>query len=124
MLAMVGAVLGSLAVTSVAMGQGVQPALQQTALRATTSQATVIARPAMARQPAQAARPTTAQRAAIAPQGQDQAALLTPVSLRAPLVFKRPAKATPCWSKWKSRGRKVSARAKSGVMKPTCAPPM
>ena len=86
MLAMVGAVLGSLAVTSVAMGQGVQPALQQTALRATTSQATVIARPAMARQPAQAARPTTAPRAAIAPQGQAQAALLTPVSLRAPLV--------------------------------------
>jgi surface antigen len=88
MLAMVGVVLGSLAVTSVAMGQSAQSAAQQNALRATTSQATVTAQPAVARQPAQAARAATptAPRAAIAPQGQAQAALLTPVVARAPLV--------------------------------------
>jgi surface antigen len=83
MLAMVGAVLGSLAVTSVAMGQGVQPAAQQAALRASTTQATVAAQPAVARQQAQQAR-IAAPRAAIAPQGQAQAALLTPVVARTP----------------------------------------
>jgi hypothetical protein len=85
MLAMVGAVLGSLAVTSVAMGQGAHPAAQQNALRASTTQATVTAQPAIARQAARATAPT-APRAAIAPQGQAQAALLTPVVGRAPLV--------------------------------------
>ncbi len=85
MLAMVGAVLGSLAVTSVAMGQGVQPAAQQNALRTSTTQATVTAQPASARQAARATTPT-APRATIAPQGQAQAALLTPVVARAPLV--------------------------------------
>jgi hypothetical protein len=76
---MVGAVLGSLMATSVAMGQTAQPAGQQTALRASTAQATV---------PTQSARATTptAPRTAIAPQGQAQAALLTPVVARAPLV--------------------------------------
>jgi hypothetical protein len=76
---MVGAVLGSLMVTSVAMGQTAQPAGQQAALRASTAQATA---------PTQSARATTptAPRAAIAPQGQAQAALLTPVVARAPLV--------------------------------------
>ena len=76
---MVGAVLGSLVVTSVAMGQTAQPAGQQAALRASTAQATV---------PTQSARATTptAPRTAIAPQGHAQAALLTPVVARAPLV--------------------------------------
>jgi hypothetical protein len=88
MLAMVGAVLGSLAVTSVAVGQSEQPAAQQTALRASTTQATVTAQPAAARRQAQPARGTasTAPRRAIAPQGQAQAALLTPVVARAPHV--------------------------------------
>ncbi len=86
MLAMVGAVLGSLAVTSVAMGQGVQPSAQQAALRASTTQATVAPQPAVARQQAQPARttPSTAPRAGIAPQAQAQAALFTPVTARIP----------------------------------------
>jgi surface antigen len=71
-------------VTSVAMGQTAQPAGQQAALRASTAQATVPARPSSP----PSGRPTssTAPRAAIAPQGQAQAALLTPVVARAPLV--------------------------------------
>lgn len=78
-LAMVGAVLGSLAVTSVAMAQGAQPAAQQTALRAPASQVAA---------PTRTAPRTTAPapRATIAPQLQAQAALLTPVTARVPLA--------------------------------------
>jgi surface antigen len=75
---MVAAVLGSLAMTSVAMAQNAQVTTQQAALRASTVQAP---------KPAQGVRnAAVAPRAAIAPQGQAQAALLTPVSARAPLV--------------------------------------
>ena len=85
---MVGAVLGSLMATSVAMGQTAQPAGQQAALRASTAQATVPARPSSHPSGRPSGRPTsqTAPRAAIPPQGQAQAALLTPVVARAPLA--------------------------------------
>lgn len=79
MLAMVGAVLGSLLATPVAMGQGAQPALQQTALRASAPEATAVAQ-SIRRATAPAAR------AAIAPQSQAQHALLMPAIARAPLV--------------------------------------
>jgi hypothetical protein len=82
-LAIVCALFGSLATGTVAMAQSAQNAGQQPALRATTAQATVprqvTAQPV---RPAQQ-RPVQA-RAAIPPQEQAQAALLTPVAARAP----------------------------------------
>jgi hypothetical protein len=94
MLAIVCALFGTLATTSVAMGQTAQQAGQQPVLRATTAQATVprqvaTQRPQQARptqaQTSRANTPRTAPRAAIAPQEQAQAALLTPVAARTPM---------------------------------------
>jgi surface antigen len=88
MLAIVCALLGTLASTSVAMGQTGQAAGQQPALRATMAQATVPRQVATQRpqaRPTQTPRTNTIRRRPIGPQDQAQAALLTPVAARAPL---------------------------------------
>jgi surface antigen len=88
MLVIACALYGTLAATSVAMGQTAQPAGQQPVLRVTTAQATVPRQVATQRpqvRPAQTTRTNMARRAPIGPQEQAQAALLTPVAARAPL---------------------------------------